>query len=69
MQPPAPLRLAGGRPQHRDTACAAVGNLDPDTPRVITVTVTRPPGTAEPLCRTLLVTSSLASSTATSACP
>jgi hypothetical protein len=73
LQAPTPLHLAVSRRwrggQDRDPLPDPVSDLKPDDRAVAaTVTVTTPPGTAEPLCRTELVTSSLASKSARSTC-
>jgi hypothetical protein len=72
LKPPAAFRIAASRTQLRRPGPGPVGDLDPDC----TVPGNdrdrdRPPGAAEPLCRTLLVKTSLTSKTATSphGCP
>lgn len=65
IQAPAALGLGVCGPQHWHGGATAVGDLNADDLTVAeTVTVIIWPGSREPLCRTLLVTSSLIRSTA-----
>ena len=71
-QPTVPLRLAvGGRGRRQGQApvpIRSVTSTRTTSSRAATVTVTTPPRTAEPLCSTEFVTSSLASKSARSMC-